>query len=328
MPPRSKKASVTSKATLEAKAAVPPAKAPASTPAPTSKGVKRAAEALDVAGSAPKKPRVKLIVLEENDEEEDEAEQTDPELGTDEDSASDSEDGELSPSMQSRLDNLGSMVSGLTDTFLRMITSELPGYMGPRGGGNAMVADCILGYLEHEARNGSNLREEKELVKSVYAMCYGSCGADSDEDSDDDSESAEDEDRGDGDEDEVEDEDKGKGTDDGVGADGIPKKVKVGPRFLRITEGDSLTLTTAYQARRDELSAMVGGLTKSYLKDVMKGLPAYGGSGGTNAMMQDSIVEYLEEEARSGSNLNVEARVIEEVHRECYGPGCGEDFDY
>ncbi|KAA1475668.1 hypothetical protein DENSPDRAFT_883739 [Dentipellis sp. KUC8613] len=285
---------------------MPPASAPV--PAPTSKGVKRAAESSDVAQSAPKKPRVNLVVLEENDEEEDEAEQTDPELGTDEDSASDSENGELSPSMQSKLENLSSMVSGLTDTYLRMITSELPGYMGPRGGGNAMVADCILGYLENEARNGSKLKEEKELVKSVYAMCYGGCGSDeSDSDSDDDSESDEDEDGDGGDEDEVGDEGESKRKNEEVGADGIPKKVK---------------------ARLDELSALVEGLTKSYLKDVMKGLPAYGGSGGTNAMMQESIVEYLEEEARSGSKLIVEAQVIKEVHRECYGPGCGEDFDY
>lgn len=55
--------------------------------------------------------------------------------------------------------------------------------MGPRGGGNDMVAAHIAAHCENQARMGrTNLRDEKQLVQSVYRQSYGGCGeSDSDE---------------------------------------------------------------------------------------------------------------------------------------------------
>ncbi|KAJ7144945.1 hypothetical protein C8R43DRAFT_1013576 [Mycena crocata] len=88
-----------------------------------------------------------------------------------------SEDGmkALPQKVRDRLEYIASHTDGLTSTYPKMITRELPGYMG-RGGTNADVAANIANHCGFQAQMGEDLEYEKRLVKGVHRMCWGGCG--------------------------------------------------------------------------------------------------------------------------------------------------------
>lgn len=69
---------------------------------------------------------------------------------------------------------------------------------------------------------------------------------------------------------------------------------------------------------------LLDGLSKGYLKDVMKGLSGfYGSRSGTNRQMAQELKDHLFEAATNGGDLSYEQRLIKQVNRQCWG-GCGD----
>ncbi|KAJ7494425.1 hypothetical protein B0H11DRAFT_2392932 [Mycena galericulata] len=107
-----------------------------------------------------------------------------------EEEAGEDEDGNprLPRKVRERLEYIETHTDGLTSTYLKFITRELPNYMG-KGGSNAHVACDIANHCAFQAQLGrSDLAYERRLVKRVHGMCYGSCGEsdNSDDEYDDD----------------------------------------------------------------------------------------------------------------------------------------------
>jgi hypothetical protein len=118
------------------------------------------------------------------------------------------------------------------------------------------------------------------------------------------------------DEDEV-----GEDSDEENAREGISEEVQVRATCFLVP---AIVSNVHPQDRLDYLEGLVGGLTKSYLKEVMRGISVY--SGGTNRQMAEAIVDSLTQDAENGSDLKEEESVIKRVHKSCYG-GCCEDSD-
>ncbi|KAJ7184499.1 hypothetical protein C8R46DRAFT_1064243, partial [Mycena filopes] len=122
-----------------------------------------------------------------DDDSEDVSDEDDQKEGASEEEGED-EDGNprLSRKVQQRLDYISTHTDGLTSTYLKFITKELPNYMG-KGGRNADIAADIANQCGFQAQLGrSDLAFERRLVKRVHGMCYGGCGESEEEEFSDD----------------------------------------------------------------------------------------------------------------------------------------------
>ncbi|KAJ7272841.1 hypothetical protein C8J57DRAFT_1715190 [Mycena rebaudengoi] len=126
-----------------------------------------------------------IAPIDISDDEENESDDGD----SDEEQVEDRDGLKLPRKVHERLEFIHTHTDGLTSTYLRMITQQLPGrYMG-KGGSNSDVAVDIANHCSMQAQRGvSDLGFEKRLVKRVHRMCWGACGEsdDSDDEYDDD----------------------------------------------------------------------------------------------------------------------------------------------
>ncbi|KAJ7684435.1 hypothetical protein DFH06DRAFT_6949 [Mycena polygramma] len=191
MPPRRAKASAST-------AAVPSAQKRRAEPEDASADAPPAKKARQSAPKVAPKKAVEVIDVSSDSEagsDDGEASAVSSQKNTDGDSddeGSNEDEGEeedgMSQKVRERLDYIATHTDGLTSTYLKFITKELPNYMG-KGGTNSDVAANIANHCAFQAQLGrSDLSDEKRLVKSVHRMCWGGCGESDDESEDSDDE--------------------------------------------------------------------------------------------------------------------------------------------